>query len=352
MLIAGLICFLMGCKSNSPKEEISIIWAEEKPVSIRIPNSLLSKNELDDVEKHLIVRLASSENQGSMLGSFGKEGEAVIFRPMIPLTGGLVYQVMLNGKEIKQLKIPQPEMEDAPNVVAVYPQTDSVPENLLKLYIEFSRPMQEGNALDHLVLIKNETDTLRDVFLDLQPELWNQQQTILTVWLDPGRIKRDLQPNKKLGNPLRQGNSYKLIIRNTWQAANGLTPAKSFEKKFVTIVRDSLSPDPAQWKLHTPKAGTRDPLVIAFSESLDYFVAENHIQIQLAGKTVAAEIRIDDRTRIAQFIPEKTWQPGAYQVLISASLEDLAGNNLDHVFDRDLLQPVQIKVRHLTFTIQ
>ena len=40
-------------------------------------------------------------------------------------------------------------------------------------------------------------------FLDLQPELWNAEGTVLTLWLDPGRIKRDLIPNKELGIPLK-----------------------------------------------------------------------------------------------------------------------------------------------------
>ena len=77
-----------------------------------------------------------------------------------------------------------------------------MPENLLKIYLRFSHPMREGQSDKYISLIKNGKDTLPDVFLNLQPELWNEDRTVLTVWLDPGRIKRDLQPNLKLGNPL------------------------------------------------------------------------------------------------------------------------------------------------------
>ena len=65
--------------------------------------------------------------------------------------------------------------------------------------------MQEGQALENITVIKNGKDTIPSIFLDLQPELWNKERTILTLWLDPGRIKRDLQPNKKLGLPLELG---------------------------------------------------------------------------------------------------------------------------------------------------
>ena len=61
----------------------------------------------------------------------------------------------------------------------------------------FSQPMQEGVSAEHICLVKGEKDTLKNVFLDLQPELWNHDRTMLTLWLDPGRIKRDLQPNRQ-----------------------------------------------------------------------------------------------------------------------------------------------------------
>ena len=83
--------------------------------------------------------------------------------------------------------------------MAIYPTQDTVPENLLKIYLQFSKPMREGQALRHIELLKNNRDTLPGVFLDLQPELWNVDRTTLTVWLDPGRIKRDLQPNGPIG---------------------------------------------------------------------------------------------------------------------------------------------------------
>lgn len=36
-----------------------------------------------------------------------------------------------------------------------------------------------------------------------------------------------------------------------------------------------------------------------------------------------------------QFEPAEAWAPGGYRLLIGPELEDLAGNNLRGVFDRD-----------------
>ena len=35
---------------------------------------------------------------------------------------------------------------DVPYVEAIYPKNDSIPENVLKFYIQFSQPMREGAA--------------------------------------------------------------------------------------------------------------------------------------------------------------------------------------------------------------
>ena len=128
----------------------------------------------------------------------------VIFKPMIAFTRGLKYKVYVRNELIDEIADTDLLIQStAPEVVAVYPALDTLPENLLKFYIRFSKPMQEGDELQHIHLIKDGRDTMSSVFLDL--ELWNNERTMLTLWLDPGRIKRELQPNKLLGPPLNKG---------------------------------------------------------------------------------------------------------------------------------------------------
>ena len=137
------------------------------------------------------------------------------------------------------------------------------------MYFEFSEPMVEGSSLQHLTLIRNDRDTMRGTFLDLQPELWNSDGTVLTLWLDPGRIKRDLIPNKELGSPLKQGERYTLHVNKSWQSKNGVPLAKNYSKTFVTINRDEESPDPLTWKVSAPSSNDKQSLEIQFPQPLD-----------------------------------------------------------------------------------
>ena len=71
--------------------------------------------------------------------------------------------------------------------------------------------MQEvRNSLEYIKVINLNTQKEEDIFLTLETELWNADHTELTLWLDPGRIKKDLIPNQKLGIPIKNGNSYEL----------------------------------------------------------------------------------------------------------------------------------------------
>src|SRR5688500_13348437 len=115
--------------------------------------------------------------------------------------------------------------------------------------------MQEGKALEHIALIKNNQDTVDKVFLNLQPELWNKDRTMLTLWLDPGRIKRDLQPNKMMGEPLQLASNYQLVIGQDWRDVDGLSLKQVYHKNFMVAQRDTLSPNPDLWKIQVPKAG-------------------------------------------------------------------------------------------------
>ena len=45
-----------------------------------------------------------------------------------------------------------------------------------------------------------------------------------------------------------------------------------------------------------------------------------------------------DGEKKCRFIPEIAWKPGDYLLVIESRLEDLAGNNLNRPFDRDVTQ--------------
>ena len=54
------------------------------------------------------------------------------------------------------------------------------------------------------------------------------------------------------------------------------------------------------------------------------------------GKLLAGEVEISNEESIYSFIPDEPWSKGTFIVQIEARLEDLAGNNLNRPFDRDM----------------
>ena len=330
--------FFVGCTEKREPGSISIQWEGDKAVAIIVPQKFFLSIPEDSVDELLRIHLAKSEQQ--VIGDYSFRDDNVIFKPAIAFTRGLKYHLYVRNDLIEEIIIPNANVLSVPKIAAVYPALDTLPENLLKFYISFSKPMQEGDALENIHLLKDGHDTLSSVFLDM--ELWNNERTMLTLWLDPGRIKRDLQPNKLLGPPLSKGSRYQLTIDKTWQDADGILLKESFIKNFFTGEYDSLSPDVQRWTIDVPKAKTKQQLKINFIESLDHLLAQRTISVAYAdGKEVKGKLLVNDQGTIAYFTPDIEWAEGNYILQIESRLEDLAGNNMDRLFDTDLNQKKQ-----------
>jgi hypothetical protein len=270
------------------------------------------------------------------LGEFKRKSDEITFDPAVPFTNGLEYAVMWNDSTIARFKIPKAD-HIAPELLSIYPTCDTVPENLLKIYLEFSQPMVEGRSLDHIKLLNDKGDTMRGTFLDLQPELWNSEGTVLTLWLDPGRIKRDLIPNKELGTPLKEGERYILHIDASWHGKNGSALSRSHKKSFITSRRDDISPDLLAWEINVPSAGHTDVLEVTVPEPMDYFLFRDAVKILSPdGSKIEGSVQVTEKDKVFKFLPEKPWAKGKYTVAVERRLEDLAGNNLDRPFDRNV----------------
>ena len=327
-----------GCADKKNSTSVSIQWEGNKAVALIVPQKLLSPGSKDSLKEVLHIRLPNSDQP--ILGDYSFKEDEVIFKPIIAFTRGLKYTVYVRNELIEEIEIPSDNSRIVPEVITVYPVLDTLPENLLKFYILFSKPMQEGEALRHIHLTKDGRDTMSSVFLDL--ELWNNERTMLTLWLDPGRIKRDLQPNKLLGSPLIKGSHYQLLIDNNWQDGEGVLLKESFSKQFFTGSRDSISPEAGSWTIDVPRAETKEQLKINFHESLDQVLAEKTISVSDSnGNEVQGELSVNDHGTTVYFSPDIEWRRGNYTLQIESRLEDLAGNNLDRLFDADLTQKQQ-----------
>jgi hypothetical protein len=336
-ILCVIYLILASCSSGDKKEEISVKWENGKAVAILIPKSMTGESPAA-ILVSLRVHLPGNESP-AILGHYEMlDDNYVSFVPVIPLTQGMKYEITFDGRLLGNVEITTPKTQDVPTVLAVYPSQDTLPVNLLKLHIHFSKRMQEGVALDHILLVKEERDTLRNVFLDMKNELWDSESHMLTQWLDPGRIKRDLQQNKEMGPQLEEGTKYKLVILHGWPGANGMALQKDFTQEFFTGKPDYTSPDINKWIIDLPpKPKDLDPLVIHLDESLDVILLENTIRITdssnniVAGKTATYK----DGT-LFHFMPDAAWVPGKYTLGVEGRLEDMAGNNMNRPFDNDL----------------
>lgn len=263
------------------------------------------------------------------------------FSPYFPFTEGMEYVAFYPGVSLLKFQIPK-TAHPVTKLVAIYPKQDTVPENLLKMYIHFSAPMSVGNSYRHLQWRSAEGDTLVLPFLELEPELWNEDRTRLTLWLDPGRVKRDLVPNQLLGAPLVAGKDYRLVVDKNWKDIHG-NPLKGDFQIYIRVGEaDRERPKPDAWNLIQPEAGSRQALVLNFGEVLDFALMQKTISVwNQQDQQIIGQIQIGPKQDNWQFYPETPWQSGTYKILIDSKLEDLAGNNLNRNFDVDLQSQAQ-----------
>jgi hypothetical protein len=150
--------------------------------------------------------------------------------------------------------------------------------------------------------------------------------------------------NRELGNPLKKAESYQLVVSQKWKDTHGLTLSKNYTKQFVAGGRDEQTPDLANWQLQVPKARTATLLVVNIPESLDHYLLQESVNVtDVSGKTIEGTIRINNQDRQWRFTPASSWKAQPYKLRVKGKLEDLTGNNLNRVFDRDITKDKQRK---------
>ena len=186
-----LIVIFSSCENQQSK--IELVWKNKRATGIIIPKPLLNNFSSTEPNSSLKIVLLEKNNQG-ILGNFVTDDASLIFEPPIPLTPGLTYHILQNNIPIGEILVPFDVKIQSPELISIYPESDTLPENALKFYFQFSKPMRTGQSLQFICLLNKNKDTLYNVFLNLQPELWSSS-TVHTLWLDPGRIKRGLVYN-------------------------------------------------------------------------------------------------------------------------------------------------------------
>jgi hypothetical protein len=286
-----------------------------------------------------VFSVSTGPDLPALFGSYSIENEALTFHPRFPLASGVTYHAVfhLAGTAPIEAVFHGPVQASSPptHVAAMYPSSPVLPDNQLKLYLVFSAPMQGGDIFPSIHLIDQSGKPAYLPFVG--QELWNPDQTRLTLIFDPGRIKRGVKPNVDLGPILVEGRRYTLIIDRELKDANGAPLAETFRHEFAAGASERRGVDLKFWKLSEPKAGTLEPLVIDFDRPLDYALLQDVFQIP----GVAGSVSLGPGETQWRFQPAQPWKPGEHSLVIDMALEDLAGNRIGRPFDVDtMVNPV------------
>lgn len=287
------------------------------------------------------------ESGTPMLGALATTGSVLTWTPRYPLGEGLTYRAVLESSPplVRTFTIPRQSRERA-RLLGIYPSANELPENLLKMYLHFSAPMSRGEAYRRVRLLDAQGAPVELAILEIEQELWDRSGTRLTVLFDPGRIKRDLLPNKEVGPPLAAGRAYELAVDGGWPDANGAPLEAAGSKKFRVGPADRKPPEALDWKIGAPQAGTREALAVAFPEPMDRALLEQLLAVRDAADTaLRGTLAIDREERQWRFVPDAPWKPGEYALLYDTALEDLAGNRMGRPFDVDLFERVDREVK-------
>ena len=308
----------------------------------------------------LRVRVAPADPAAAelppVLGDYAVAGGKVRFTPRFPLAAGQRYEVVFDPSSLHSardrsapipprmlratVEVPAPDREPSTRVAAVYPTGPEVPENHLRLYIVFSAPMGLGAGTPHVRLLDERGEPVADAFLPLDVDLWNADRTRYTVLYDPGRVKRGIRPNAELGRPLAADRRYTLVIDTAWRDAAGQPLVAPFRQEYRVGPPRERALDPAVWRLDVPAPATRDPLAVGFPVPLDYGLLQSALQVATgAGRPLVGEIRVEEGETRWTYTPRAPWQPGDYQLVAAATLEDAAGNRIGRPFEVDAIDP-------------
>ena len=189
-----------------------------------------------------MLRVAVGADAPAMLGEYAVADGALRFTPLFPFDQGRHYQVRFDPARVPGAPLTRGGVVEAtsdarrhgrrprPSVARVYPSGDVVPENLLRMYIEFSAPMGRKSGVEYIKLLDHAGREIAGAVLPLDYEFWSPDHTRFTVFLDPGRVKKGILPNQQMGRPLEIGRSVTLVISREWRDEHGLPLKEDFRR--------------------------------------------------------------------------------------------------------------------------
>ncbi len=274
-------------------------------------------------------------------GRYTVENDYLVFIPYFPFEKGLTYVARTKESDssyrYQSFQVGEKDTYDKAELVGIYPSSDVLPENILRFYIYFNTPMKRDQALQHIHLVDAQGNVDHEAFMEFKQELWSADGKRLTLLFDPGRIKRGVSTNRELGPALLEGNKYSLTISENWQDVYGQKLQEEIKKEFVVIEAYRKQIEVSDWVICKPQLSSINALSICFDRIMDHALVQSMLQLEdEGGNRIAGRWESLQQEKQIQFIPDKIWKKGIYQIVVDSRLEDVAGNNLDNLLDGNL----------------
>ena len=199
----------------------------------------------------------------------------------------------------------------------VYPSGPVVPENLLRVSLVFRGPPDAERLKVELC----DADR-KPLAQALYPQaLWSSDGRILTLILDPGRVKTGLVAHEERG---RAPTISRLL---------GLCVNSSLAKQWNVVAERNEPLRPQTWRMSLPQSGSREVFQLTVDAPLD------RQALWLIGIQFDGGFRISGRATWAhdetvwRFKPDRPWRAGSYTLRLHPDLEDPQGNRVDEAFE-------------------
>ena len=298
------------------------------------------------------VRVAgAAADAPAVAGAYAVTSTGIEFTPKFPFIPGMSYAVAFDPSRMPTprtdvpvsatVSLPKTDREPSTVVTRILPTASQLPENQLRMYIEFSAPMSRTSGVEFISLTDSSGAKVIAPFLPLDVEFWNPDRTRYTVFFDPGRVKRGIFPNEQMGRAIHAGRTYTMTVDAAWRDANGLPLASPYRQTFQVGPADEQPISLDTWRWTVPQAGRKDPLIISFPEPLDHGLLMRAVGVSRRdGVPVTGDVRVDPGETRWNFTPTNAWQPGRYTLIVLPILEDLAGNRIGRLFEVDTFEKV------------
>ena len=356
-LVAAAAVSFSAC---SRREAAPLALALDSPTSVVV--SGLSSEEtralaaagLSDEGLQRVLQVQVEGAGTPVAGKYRISDGRIEFTPAFPFDAGRRYLIELRWDEMpvrrqtgvtaRTVALPGDTPAPPTRVVRVTPTADVWPANLLRIYLHFSAPMSRDSGVGQVVLRDDRGVEVTEAFLPLEADFWSPDHTRYTLFLDPGRVKRGILPNRQQGRALVSGRRYVLEVSAAWRDAHGRPLASAFRHEFVAGPAIEKAMRVEDWQLSAVAGGTRESLVVTFPWPIDRGLAERSLTILTAsGRPLAGEGSLQPGDARWSFTPADDWSAGDYRVAADPILEDPSGNQIGRAFEVDMKkQPTSV----------